>query len=621
MKSARFARTAVALVASVGLVVGVIAPAHAATRTTVVIVTSNAETSLNPGTPDTNLTINTDIAYLTGSGFNYYTDKKELVKNTIFGSYAKVSKASDKTLVVKYTINAGRKWSDGTPITAVDLLLSHILMSSKYSVKAGLGDPTNADVAPAFNSGNYGGTYDSHVVGLPEVSADKMSVTITYDSPIANWDLMGPGPAPVHTLVLMAEGKKTLGTAAENTAATAKFLDYFTSYNTAALKKIGKVWSEDYNITAVDSSTNPLLLVGNGGYVVTGAVSDQTLTLGVNDNYNSGPALSGIKTIVFKMIGDGTAAAQALANKEVDIYQGQPTADSVKQLKAIEGATVVGGTNACYEHLELRQGSGPGETSDYTGPFATSSNAAKNQKGKDLRTAFLLAYPRQEIVDKIVKPINPDAVVVNSEFMLPDQAGYDKLINSSGVSKYTTGTQATRTAAALALVKKYYPKAAAGSGSIKINLMLPANNSRRAAEAALVIAEEAKAGFTVSAPPISGWGGKLDQNSFDAEFYAWCPSSVTQTGTNANYQSDGGNNHIGYVSARMDKLLHSLEVQLTPAQVLAKWIQADSILIQDAVSLGIFQHPAATAYNSALFNVKPAPLSPNLVWNYWEWHY
>ena len=201
------------------------------------------------------------------------------------------------------------------------------------------------------------------------------------------------------------------------------------------------------------------------------------------------------------------------------------------------------------------------------------------------------------------------------------KAGYDKLINSSGVSKYTTGTQATRTAAALALVKKYYPKAAAGSGSIKINLMLPANNSRRAAEAALVIAEEAKAGFTVSAPPISGWGGKLDQNSFDAEFYAWCPTSVTQTGTNANYQSDGGNNHIGYVSARMDKLLHSLEVQLTPAQVLAKWIQADSILIQDAVSLGIFQHPAATAYNSALINVKPAPLSPNLVWNYWEWHY
>jgi peptide/nickel transport system substrate-binding protein len=44
-------------------------------------------------------------------------------------------------------------------------------------------------------------------------------------------------------------------------------------------------------------------------------------------------------------------------------------------------------------------------------------------------------------------------------------------------------------------------------------------------------------------------------------------------------------------------------------------------LMKDAVSLPIFQHPGVTAVNKKLQNVKPNPLSPTLVWNYWEWKY
>ena len=76
------------------------------------------------------------------------------------------------------------------------------------------------------------------------------------------------------------------------------------------------------------------------------------------------------------MVGDGTAAAQALANKEIDIYQGQPTADAVAQLKAISGVTVIGGTSSCFEHVDVRQGSI--NDTDYTGPFAASNNATDN---------------------------------------------------------------------------------------------------------------------------------------------------------------------------------------------------------------------------------------------------
>jgi peptide/nickel transport system substrate-binding protein len=255
MKATRFVRaiaaTAVGALAIAGLS-AVAAPAGAATRSTVVIVESNALTSLNPSTPDTNLTINNDVAYLTGAGFYYYDDKKNLVKNTEFGTY-KITKDAPKDFRVTYTINKGKLWSDGTPIDGVDLLLSHVISSGAYSIKAGLGDPKNADKAPQFNSLGYGGVYDRHVVGLPTLSADKMSVTVRYDGFQPDWEIIGPGPSPVHALVQLANGKTKLGSAAENAAAKASFLASFKSYNNAQLSKMAKVWSESYNIKTVTS--------------------------------------------------------------------------------------------------------------------------------------------------------------------------------------------------------------------------------------------------------------------------------------------------------------------------------------------------------------------------------
>ena len=622
MTITRTAKAGIAAAAAVALAaLGLSAPAEAVTRTTVVVVSSNALTSLNSSTPDTNLTINSDVAYLSGSGFIYYDSNMNLIKNTTFGTYA-ITKNKAGDFEVTYTVKPGRVWSDGTPIDGVDLLLTHVLSSSAYSKAAGLGDPANTEVAPKFNSLGYGGVYDSNVVGSPVLSKDHMSVTVKYKTFLPDWQILGPGPSPVHALVLMAQNKSGLQSLAANKAAKAAFLTAFQKKQTALLTKMADVWTNDYNIKTINGSTNKLLLVGNGGFIPSAAVADTNITLKANPKYNSGPKLQGIKTIIFKFIDDPSAAAQALANGEVDLFQGQPDADSVAALKQITRATVKGGTNSCFEHVDLRLGAGQDSEDDYTGPFATSNNATKNAKARDLRTAFLLAYPRQQILTNLIKPVNSSAVLVNSAFTLPGQTGYAQIVKSSGVSKFTAGTQAQRTAAALALVKKWYPAASADNAVVDINLLFgQPTNTRRVAESLLVKAEEAKAGFNVEITPTAGWSAYLDDNSFDAAFFAWCPTSVSQTGTNANFQSDGSNNHIGYNSDAMDAILKSLEGPLTDAQITAKYLAAEKLLIKDAVTLGIFQHPAVTAFNKTLKNVKPAPLSPNLVWNYWEWHY
>jgi peptide/nickel transport system substrate-binding protein len=546
-------------------------------------------------------------------GFNYYNEKKELIKNTTFGSY-KVIKNSKTDFRVTYTVAPGRVWSDGTPITGVDLLLSHILSSDTYSIEAGLGDPASKTEKPAFNGQGYGTTYHKNIVGEPLLSSDEMSVTLRWKSAIANWDLYGPGPSPVHSLVLLAEGKKGLQSVKDNEAARDRFFAAYNTKNTAVLKSIGKVWSEAYNITEVNDSTNPLLFVGNGGFSVDSAVTKSSVTLKVNPKYNSGPKLSGtIDTVIFKFIGDSTAAAQALANGELDIYSGQPTADAVAALKKLSNVNLIGGINACYEHWDTRVNAAPGQP-DYNGIFK-----GHGGKGADLRRAFLLSVPREEINEKLIKPINPNAPILGSTFIAPGFDGYERLVANNGAGYYQ-GTQEALNRKAQSLLRKHYPTAGPNN-PVKVNVLVPGNNARRAAEFALAKANALKVGFDLVGDVQASWSPKIQLSTYDVQFYAYCPSAVTQAGSNANFQLGGGNNRNGINLPALDAILNKLQLPMSNSTFITTIIQAERIIHAEGLTSGVFLHPAVTAVNKNLKGIKPSPLSDDVVWNWWEWSY
>jgi len=612
MKFTRSAKFALAAAASAALAVSLLTPAQAATRSTIVIHDTNSLTSFNNSQPDTNLTINGKVGNLTGIGFYYINDQKNVVRNTTFGNF-KIVKNSSTDFRIAYTVNKGLVWSDGTPINGEDLLLSHVLSSNVYSKAAGLGDP-DGDDTPAFDSNGYGGTYNDNVVGEPTLSADKMTLTLQFKQKIANWDLYGPGPSPVHTLVLLAEGKKGLQSVSENEAARGRFVAAYKSKNTAVLKAMGKVWSDAYDITEVNSSTNPLLWVGNGGFTVDSAVTKSSVTLKVNPKYNSGPKLSGtIDTVIFKFIADGTAAAQALANGELDVYSGQPTADAVAALKKLTNVNLIGGINACYEHWDTRVGNAPGQP-EYNGIFK-----GHGGKGADLRKAFLLSVPREEINEKLIKPINPNAPILGSTFIAPGFEGYDRLVANNG-SGFYVGSQDALNAKASRLLKKHYPSASP-SNPVKVNVLVPGNNPRRAAEFALAKANALKVGFDLVGDVQASWSPKIQLSTYDAQFFAYCPSAVTQAGSNANFQVGGGNNRNGINLPQLDTILNKLQLPMDNRTFISTIIQAERIINAEGLTSGVFLHPAVTAVNKNLKGIKPSPLSDDVVWNWWEWSY
>lgn len=627
MKSKLALRAMAALASSAlvvtGLSAGFIATAQAATKSTVTILVSADITSLNPGAKDRGTSYNNIPASLTGMGFTYYDSDPKLVMNTKFGTM-KIVKQAANDFQIEYTITPGQQWSDGTPIDAVDLLLSHVICSDNYSKAAGLGDP-NQEVAPAFNSRCYNSTYGQNVVGEPVLSNKNMTLTVKFKKPLPDWELLAPGAFPVHSLELLVDGKKRLAPSATNTLAKRKFLTDFNTKNTVRLKKMGAIWTSGYDITKVDDSTNPLLLISNGGFIVSKFTAGNSMTLVRNPLYTSGPAMktvNPIETVVLKIIKVNTASVQALRNGDIDVYFNTlPTGNDRLALEAMPNVNVVSKTGGNYSHLDLRVDAAYAVKQTYTGPFA-----GNGKQAQDLRRAFLLAVPRQQLVDTVVKPVNKDAVAANSWLDFPGSTSYKAITEGSGANAiYNTGTQAERTAKALELVKKYYPTASADNPVVKIKFV-HANTAVRNALAALIKAEVKKAGFDVETfPQADLFAGTPPANAnatYDVAMYGFGLGSLSQSNGASIYKTDGANNVFGWSDKKMDELMLSLENDvLTPQQIVAKRTAADKIFIDNSWGLPLYFNPTISAWNKDLKGIDPAPIGNNITWNFWEWSY
>jgi peptide/nickel transport system substrate-binding protein len=617
MKITRSVKFALATAASLGLAVSLLAPAQAAKNGTVYTYETNPLSGFNSSVVGFNLVTNSTAGYLRNSGFGYYDNKRNWIQNTTFGTYKVVSnKATD--FQVQYTVKPGRLWSDGTPITGIDLLLTHVSTSRQYAKAAGLGDWDAKDVM-AFNNANLSSsTYALFNAGDPLVSADQMSVTVRYKQKFPDWWLGGLSPSPVHAYMHMVEGKTSLQSVAANEAARDRFYAAYKAKTTSVLKEIGKIWSTGYNTPDVNAATtNPLLWVGNGGFMVVSAVKGSSTTFKANPRYNSGPAVSGdIENIVMKYIADGNPAIQALENGELSIYAGQQTVDGLAALRKIKGVTSVGGEGGTYEHVDLRSGAYYSGGTPYTGLFA--GNGAK---ATDLRRAFLLCVPRQEIIDKLIAPVNPDIPVLRS-VTVPTHVDpmYPKLIGANG-SAYYVGPQASLNARGLALVKKHAPNAL--KNPLKVNFLVPGNNPRRAAQALLIKANLIKCGFDVQNDIVVNWSPELRNSKYDATFFGWAATSTAQGSIRANWRSDGSNNYSGSLGGSgLDANLDDVFSRpMSDTVKLGAFTKIEREIFGKAYTLPLYQHPAVLAYDSDIKNVKLSGLSPTSVWNYWEWKY
>ena len=548
--------------------------------TSITVATNSGLTSYNGNSATGDSTYNANITYMTNSWFNYYDATPKLVNNTKFGTETMVKKSP---LTIKYTINPGVKWSDGTPVTAADLLLDWASSITKYNNPKGVN----------FTSAAAGSGLDL-VTQTPKISSDGQSMTMVYSKPYVDWvNALDSAPLAAHAVY----GVAFPGTKAA--AANKDVIKAIDSNDTATLTKLAKAWSTGFDMTTTPSDKS--LILSDGPYEISAIAKNASISLVPNKSYNWGP-LPKISKFTFRVIQDPTAQVQALQNGEVSVVYGQADADTGAALKALSGVTTTTTPTSTYEHVDLTFNNG--------GPFDPATYGGDATKALEVRQAFMKVIPRQEILDKLIHPIAPNEKLDDSLTLLPGAAGYDASVANNGSSAYAT----VDVAGAKALLAK-----AGVTTPVNVKFLYGKSNTRRAQEFALIQASAAQAGFNVIDDGNDDWPDLLGNKSYDAVLFAWQFTSLAVTGAQSQFSTGGGNNLNGYSNKDVDADYQKIQSDFNPADQQKLLGDVDKHGWADGYGVTIFQFPDITAWSNNIENVKDAPLSPNVFWNFFDW--
>jgi glutathione transport system substrate-binding protein len=295
-----------------------------------------------------------------------------------------------------------------------------------------------------------------------------------------------------------------------------------------------------------------------------------------------------------------------MENEEIDMIQPQATSDLLTQLEALadRGIEVQTGDGATYEHVDLAVNNG--------GPFDPAAYGGDEATALAVRQAFLKTIPRQEIIDRLIVPLNPNAAIRNSFTQVPGSPGYDEIAQNNGLAEY----DAVDMAGAQALLQD-----AGVETPIQVRFHYAADNPRRASEYELIRDSAAEAGFEVLDGASPNWGVELPNTDiYDAALFGWQDDDVAVADDEPQYVTGGDNNFYGYSSEVVDGLFEQLKAETDPAVQQDLLVQIEQQLVTDAFGVPIFQFPEVLAWNSTyVTGADSIALAPTMFYAFWEW--
>lgn len=552
--------------------------------------------STNNLTANGNATANANIVYMTTSFFNYYDGDLNLVKNEDFGSYEVVS---EDPFTVKYTVNEGVTWSDGTAVDAADMILYWGAQNDMFDTVASsdveVDEEGNSQVAEGEVYFDSSSPALNQVTTFPEIGDDGRSVTFVYDSPRSDWELAMNQPSPVAAHVV---GKLALGI--EDPAEAKQAVeDAFENNDAAALVKIADAWTNGFNFTSLPD--DPDLYLSYGPFVISDYVENQYLTLTRNESFDWGPEPK-VDSITVRYTEDPLASVTALQNGEVDLIAPQSSVDVIATLEGIDGVSYASAPEGTYEHVDL--------TFDNGGPFDPAAYGGDAEKARKVREAFLKVIPRQEIIEKLIQPLQEDATTRDSFLYVPGSPNYDTVVGQNGSDAWAE----VDVAGAQALLAE-----AGVTTPVDVRFLYGKSNVRRANEFQLIAASAAQAGFNVIDNGDDTWGSILGNGSYDASLFGWQSTNTFILNAEANYVTGGQNNYGGYSNPEVDALWAEVATNTDSDREAELAAEIETKLNQDAFGVNIFQFPGVVANRDVLQGVSTIALSPTIFWNFWEW--
>ncbi|REE03567.1 ABC transporter family substrate-binding protein [Citricoccus muralis] len=522
--------------------------------------------SYNSMTPETYSTYNSAITERMISTFAYFGTDGEIYQNEEYGTYEKIS---DDPLQVKYTINEDAVWSDGTPVTAADYILKWGVENPR--ITSGEGE----EATPLFNAIAH--EFGLRVPDAPEGDVDGKEFTITFDEPYADWPILLDTAQPAHVVAEQSGmGMEAMIEAVKNEDAE-------------ALAPAAEFWNTGWN-TSPGELPSEEIAPSNGPYKFKSWEPGQSITLEANDQWWGTPPAT--QELVIRFAAADTHV-QALQNGDLNVIEPQATVDTLEQLEGLGDQIVIQqDASLTWEHLDFN--------------FMEESIFSDSP---ELREAFALCVPRQNIVDNLIKPLDPEAVVMNAREVFPFQESYQEVVDAAYDGQYDEVDMERATQ----LVEE------SGETNLDVRIGYSAPNPRRAETVAMIKSSCDEAGFNViDAGHADFFGVVQPQGDWEVALFAWAGSGQIASGRNI-YHSEGAQNYGEFsneeVDAAWDTLSSSVDPEVHAEQV--KIIERE--LWESLHGIPLYAHPGIVAHSADIANVRNTATQSGAVWNAEQW--
>lgn len=523
---------------------------------------------------------NNAITDRTRVGFGYFDANGVWQKGTELGDYEMIS---EDPLTIEYTINEAAVYQGGTPITCEDFYMDWVSQNPKWvqdaQIAAGNANE-DGSAMPLFDHVSGADTYANPVEAGPECEAGDRSFTVKYNEPNPDWELIITGVMPSHVVA------EALDMTKEDLFQAFKDRDF------EVTKKAADFWNNWYSPNP--GELPPIEQIPSWGpyaFKEGGWQAGEYVTLERNPDWWGEPAATE-EFVVRQIAPEGQI--QALANGDVNVIEPQATQDAIDTLNNTAGVTVLTGSQMAWEHL------------DYN--WADTSVFHNN---KQLREAFAYCVPRQEIVDKLIKPLNPDAVVMNTREYFPFDENYDDVVEASYDGRYDEVN--------LEKAKELLEASGVENPTVRIGYSAP--NQRRADQVTLIKASCDQVGFNIEdigAENFFAPDGALSTGQYDVALFAWSGSGQIASGMNI-YQTTGQQNYSAWSNPEVDAQWDRVSTSLDPAEHLDAKKQIEKVLWDELYNLPVFAHPGVAAHTEGLKNVERNVTQTGIPWNSEKW--
>jgi peptide/nickel transport system substrate-binding protein len=350
------------------------------------------------------------------------------------------------------------------------------------------------------------------------------------------------------------------------------------------------VWNESIDISA-------------GPFLFDGWTRGQQLRLVRNDAYWG--EQPGIDEIVMRYVPDVTTLTQQMRGGEINMFDPQPQVELIDQLDGmtnVEYETVAG---AVWEHIDF--------------------NTLVEPLGEAyVRQAIIQGINREEIVEALVSPMDPDVQVLQNPIYMPNQDQYQpsyerwqydpeaarQLLEDNGCAEGDDGIYECE------------------GERLSFRFTTTGGNERRELTQQLVQANLADIGVEIEIDNNEGTeaflrmdtpencGGPCD---YDLFLFAWVGSAEPQPNVNI-YGCDRPQNWTAWCNEEATELMDSARSILDEQERADIWNQAAEIMAEEVPIIPLFQHVDVVAYQDNIRGAVPNPTTATVFWNSQEWH-